>query len=291
MVLPLVLSLAGCGSSEPAEKEEVKEETPAEPEETAKEETPAEEEEETYEFTPQVAVDNEMMKVTVTDVDAENTFAISLEYENKTDMPLDVRFSRVRADGVEDADMMGVLAEPKQKVKDTLYFDYWPILKNMGMKFTDFELTLIAEDQMMNTAVYEVFHVYPFGEDKAETFELRDDMLTVLVDNDLYKISVLGESLNASNDWYNVFAVIENRTDMELSLGLAEASINGYPCNAFTLTNSIRPQGTVMAGLIFEGAVGANNIQKVNEISFHLTVIDRQMNSAVGEETLTYNPQ
>ena len=75
LVLPLVLSLAGCGSSEPAKNEETKEETPAE--------TPEEDSSKSG-FSPFTAIETDELTVTVTGVDLDSDEPIKLEYENKT---------------------------------------------------------------------------------------------------------------------------------------------------------------------------------------------------------------
>lgn len=280
LVLPLVLSLAGCGSSEPAVTEEVKEETAAE--------TPEEDSSKSG-FSPFTAIDTDELTVTVTAVDVESDEPIKLEYENKTaDREFAIRYPHVTIDGFEDEDIDEIHVKPGKTAKDQIYNSYLPAMSELGVTFTDFELDIQVFDADTNEAVLEeTFHVYPYGEDRAEEFVLKEDMFkAVLLDNDECRISVISDQFKADQGRFSVYTLIENKTDHEIRFRFDQGSVNGTECDVDAYASSVRAGSRCITTLYWEGVTA----ESIEEASCTIRLLDDNR-TETGTETLTYKPE
>ena len=200
LTILMAAALAACSSST-ASSETEKDDTSSG--ETAQETVKEETDEVTFEqFT---AIDNEACSIAITDIKPDALFGYTVKtlMENKSDKTLMFAAESASVNGVQcDPLFASEIAAGKKSNEDITFAD--SALKNNGIdRFTDIEIVFRvydSEDWSADPVVYESVHVYPFGEDKAETFVRQPaDSDTVLADND--DVSVIVTGYDPDNMW------------------------------------------------------------------------------------------
>ncbi len=292
LTILMAAALAACSSST-ASSETEKDDTSSG--ETAQETVKEETDEVTFEqFT---AIDNEACSIAITDIKPDALFGYTVKtlMENKSDKTLMFAAESASVNGVQcDPLFASEIAAGKKSNEDITFAD--SALKNNGIdRFTDIEIVFRvydSEDWSADPVVYESVHVYPFGEDKAETFVRQPaDSDTVLADND--DVSVIVTGYDPDNMWgYTVNMYILNKSDKRLMVSIEDASVNGFMADPFFAT-SVNPQRCEFTSVSWtDSALEENGISEVEEIEFSLIVhdYDDYMADPVVSQTVTLKP-
>lgn len=293
----LVLSLTACGYS--AAKEETASET-AESEktnETAKEEETVKNEKDAVTFETFTPIDNDECAVIVKELKEDSLwgYTVKLGLENKSaDKTYMYAVESVTVNGVESAVLFATTVAPGKKSNDDLVITDASLKDNGINKFTDIAVSMRiydSEDWAADPAAKETFHIYPYGEDKAEKF-VRQPASTdiVLTDNDAVRCTVLG--FKEDSIWgYTMQIYLENKTDSQLMYAINDASVNGYMADPF-FAATVGPGCSRFSDVSWsDTTLEENGIDTVESIEFTLRVYntDDWMNDYVNE-TFTVNP-
>ena len=301
-----VVSLTACGSSAASEKKEssVKENTEA-VSENAEEETKeaAPESEKTSEtkevvfeeFTP---IDNDEVSVTVKELKPGSVwgYVVKVVLENKSaDKTYMFSAPSTSVNGVEVESMFATEVAPGKKSNDEITLAD-NALKNNGITdFTDIEISMRiydSNDWAADPAAEESFHIYPFGEENAQTF-VREDQDTdqVIADNDYIRAVVTGYEPDGIFG-YTVNLYLENKTDSTAMFAVENASVNGYMADPFYAT-SVGPGKCKFSSISWmKKTLEENDITEVETLEFTFRAYNYSDWSAGSyfEETVTLNP-
>ena len=297
------------------EETETEEETIEETEETVAEteETEAETEEETQAatenmeitFESMTAVDNDDCSIVITGV-VENEWGCTLtvELENKTtDQTLTFTLDDAYLNGLYYYESLyeDVTAGNKSVVtlefNDTADIEYFGVsdLSTIGLgAITDIELIFEVYNEDYDDVAYESAHVYPYGEENATAYVRESaDTDVVLVDNEDLTFTVVGCEYDESWEEYQVDVFIENKTDVQLTYYVDEASVNDYMASPWWGTYI--SAGCCSYATIYWSAddlaeIGISDPEsEIESIELDLEVYDESYND-VYTETLTWNP-
>lgn len=250
------------------------------------------------EFAEKIVVDNEECAIRITKLKPDSLFGYTLQVnlENKsseTTYAFDVEHCSVN-----DVECTAFLYEdvaPGKKANASITLTDDALKKNGIKEFTDIELVFTVKDSddwSADDIVNETVHIYPYGEDKADSFT-RESKNTdiVIADTEQAKVTVIGYE----NDpiWgYTVNLYIENKCDKSLSVSIDEASVNGYMADPFFAT-SVRAGKKDFAGISWsDTTLEENDITDIEEIEFLLKVYDSDnwFADRFVEEIITLNP-
>lgn len=257
-----------------------------------KEDTP--EDTTSVDFEPVVVIDNDDCKIEITGIDPDDFMGYTLKayFENKTD-DTSMTFS------VDSASINGVVSDPYfstdviagAKSNDNIYFDT-DILAKHGIKdFTDICLTFRVYDSvdyMADDLAYETVHIYPKGQDNAETYvrEAQPDDV-VLVDNEYVSVTYTGCGYDDFDD-FTMYLYVVNKTAGNTTFSLDDVTVNGYMADPYY--SAFLPAET--SGFCEVSWWGdefeTNGITDVEEISFALNAYDDDNWDADGYINGTY---
>jgi hypothetical protein len=140
--------------------------------------------------------------------------------------------------------------------------------------------------------VEETVHVYPYGEEKATSYERPSiETDTILVDND--DISVIVTGYDEDGIWgYTANLFFVNKTDSDITFSVDDSSVNGYMIDPFYATTVPAHQCSFDSMSWSESELEENNIEKVEEIEFTLRAYDSDnwMADDILEDVFTLNP-
>lgn len=288
LALTLVMPLSACGSnsntSTPTSAAESKEEGAAPVQEVSFEA-----------FTP---IDNEECSVTVKELVPDTIwgYAVKVELENKsTDKTYMFSVTTAAINGVETDPFFATEVAPGKKANSDISFSTSDLKDNGITDITDIELffrVYDTNDWSADAVAKEVFHVYPYGEDKATVF-VREQKPTdqVLADND--QVTVLITEKVKDPIWgYTLNLFIMNKSDTSIMVAVDEASVNGYMADPF-FAKSVSPGKCAFTSMSWsDSTLQENGITDVESIEFKLRVYDDENWSGADffNEVVTVNP-
>lgn len=265
--------------------------------EPASESGPVPSTEPAFDFQELTAFDNDAcsMKILGHYVDSFWGFTLRAQFENKTE-DQNLRFT------VETAAVNDVTYDPYfstevaagKKATEEITFSDDELSALLGL-FTDVELTVRvydADDWYAEDLAMETFHVYPYGEARAESFTREPQPTdTVLADNDRFSLLVTG--YDPEGFWgYTVKLYLVNKTDMPLTFSADEVSVNGFMCDPFW--GKTVPTGkTAFSDMDWStSSFEELEITNVEEIEFRLRVYnaDDFLADDLYDEVLTLHP-
>lgn len=196
-------------------------------------------------FESTVLVDNDECAITIKDIDPEGEWGYTLYFllENKSS-------ENNYAFTVEDAYVNGVLTDSLisfsvaagKKANEEMVFESGSLDKAGIRDFTDIELSFKVykdDDWEEHPVLKETFHVYPYGEEKAENYvRVPADTDTVLVDDDKISIIVTGYTEDELYG-YGVELYLVNKTDKRVSFGVEDTSVNGFMAEPLFVVDGI----------------------------------------------------
>ena len=246
-------------------------------------------------FEELTVVDNDECTIKITGVDPDSFwgFTLNVFLENKN-ADLTYMFS------VDNASINGVQSDPlfaaevapgKKSNEDVTWMS--DTLKEMGVPYTDLELTFTvsdADDWTADDIVRETVHVYPYGEEAAKPFERKPQPTDViLADNESCRVTVIGCGTDLFG--YNVNLLLENKTDVKQMFTADNVSVNGYmidPYWACILAPGCMTISSMSFGdLFFE----ENQIETVEKVEMQFCVSDYDdTNGRYFNDTVTFQP-
>ncbi|MCR5796258.1 MAG: hypothetical protein K6G61_13035 [Solobacterium sp.] len=306
----LAMTLAACSSAAAGPDTEKESETSAQAPEAADtekedtqaaeetEETVPEETEKQITFEEFTAIDNDECTVTITGLDPDSLWGYTVKavLENKSDS-ITYMFS-VESASVNDVRTDPLFAEevaPGKKANADISFTTDVLKENGITDYTDIELVFRvydSNDWTADAAARETVHIYPYGEDAAESFvrEASPDDI-VLADND--DITAVVTGFEEDSIWgYTVNVYFLNRTDKTLMFSVDEASVNGFMADPF-FAASLNGGKCAFSSISWsDTTLEENGITDIEEIEFNLHVYDYDdlMGGDIFNEKITLNP-
>ena len=244
------------------------------------------------------AIDNDLCTVTFKDIDATEGFAINFELENKSPDNYTFMAESVSVNGMAiGGGYMYTPVSAGQKTETPLQLGY--IYKEWGVgKYTDIEITMVVRTEYYSEepVARETFHIYPYGEDKAEKF-VREPMENdkVLIDNDMVKLIFSDNGqLNTVPPEYGAMMIhmyIENKTDQTFSVSIADVSVNDYMMRSGSPMLTLNAERCGLTELYLEGAQLAEcDIEKIEEVEFELGLFEPNGYEPLYTEIVTLTP-
>ena len=252
-------------------------------------------------FEELTVLDDEECLVKITNVDPENIWGFTLNtyIENKSEDTA-YTFSIISAavDGVEIEPFFSTdVAAGKKSHEEINLFDS-TVEELDVLTYSDIELTLkvrIKDDWTADPISETTFHVYPNGDENAETYErLPQPEDIILVDND--QVSVIATGYEIDDIWvYTVKLWLINKNDTTIMVSVENASVNGFMIDPF-FARSVIPGKCRYAEICwYEDTLTENkiDINKIEELEFILKVRDYDdwLSSSLFEDTVTLNPK
>lgn len=249
-------------------------------------------------FSEVTAVDNDECSIKITGIDPDNEWGYTLNVllENKSS-------NKTYVYSIYNASINGVTCDPffattvaaGKKSKEEISFVTDDLEANGLTEFTEIELTFNVYDDNdwdAEDVVNETVTIYPYGEEKASKF-VREPQSSdvVLVDNEY--ATLISTGFEQDEMWgYTANLFLVNKTDKNLMFSADEVSVNGYMLDP--LYAELVPPGKCAFGFMswFEEEFEDNDITKVEEIEFLLTVYDDEDWSGdyLVEQKVTLNP-
>jgi len=277
----LMLSLAACSAKE--EKDPTNEGTDTAVESTSpseEETTLPEKEPDVITFAGAMVVDNEYCRIDVTEI-SENSIGTSLtvEVENKTkDMNLFFTTKSCSINGVYVDAVLGENIAAGKKAKSSVTFLDDALKENGITKYTDIEITFRvydADNWGEDDLVVKTFNIYPYGENKAETF-VREDKATDITVIDTDKASATVTSLDEDDPFgYALNLYLENKSaDTNYMFAVSGCAVNGVEVlnlGAFSV-----PAGNVAFDKLYitDAILEENGITDFSDIYLKIRVFD-----------------
>lgn len=273
---------ADSGSEEPSAKEDS---TASEPEPVAFEEISV--------------VDNDECTITITGIDEDNLWGYTLKafLENKSsDKNYMFSVSTASINGVKNDPLFATEVAAGKKSNEEISFNTDNLEKNGITQYTDIALSFRVHDNddwMADPVYQDTIHVYPYGEDKAETFVRGSQSSdTILADNDYATVIVTGYETDSI--WgYTVNLYILNKTsDHTIMFSVDDAAVNGYMIDPFFATEIEAGICSFTSMSFSDTELEDNGITAIDDITFTLRAHDSEDFGADDfiNESITLNP-
>lgn len=305
IALLLVFSLVACGSSSIEKPSSGGDDKPTKVSNTIEENKSTESEPNAPEpvsdeitFEELVVVDNDECTIKITQIAPDNMWGYILKanLENKSDDKT-YMFSipSGAVNGVECDPFFATEVAPGKKSNNDIIFTDDTLKDNGIHEFTDIEMTFKvydSNDWMADPVALETVHVYPFGEEKATTFE-RESQSTDTVLFDDGNVSVIVTGYTNDRIWgYTVNLYLVNNTNKTLMYSVDAVSVNGYMADPFW-AKEVHPGKVAFTSMSWSDAtLEENGITDVEEIEMLFNVYDSNdwMADKLIEKTITLKP-
>lgn len=249
-------------------------------------------------FSEVVVVDNDACLIKIKGIDPDNIWGYTLnaELENKSaDKTYMFAVDRASVNKVETTPAFAKEVAPGKKANEGISLLSDELKENGVVDFTDIALTFRVYDTNDWTAdpvAKETVHIYPYGEDKAETFVRQpQDSDKVILDNEYVTAIVTGYE----NDeiWgYSAKLFLLNKSSKNIMFSADDVSVNGYMADPFFAT-SVSAGNCSFASMSWsDTTLEENNITDIEEIEFKIRAYDNDdwMADDLAKETVTLNP-
>ncbi len=307
----VLLFLSACGDA-PAdtEKSESTHESTSEKQEAATDSLPESESEKEstsetepekagYTLENEVIVDDDNCRFEIIGVDADSIWGFTLKAycENKTSdgsMTFAMRDVSINGYMVDPFWAEEVAAGKKSNADILMCSDLKDVCGMETAEEIQFTLAVYSSEDWNKQYVGETFTIYPTGlsaeeisypERKTEADEM------IVADNEKVTFVILGSENDAI--WgYTLKCFIANKTDMNVTMGLQDVSVNGFMVDPFWAV-SIAPGKMTYTEISFSSTeFDDNNITEVEEIEFtaHLYDNENLFDGDIWKETKTYYP-
>ena len=249
-------------------------------------------------FEELTVIDNAECVIKITGINPENIWGYSLDVylENKSAEKTYMYSIRgASVNGVESDPLFASEVASGKKANETISFSDSELRENGIDKFTDIELFFYVYDSNdwgAEPVAEKSVHVYPYGEDKAETF-IREVQSTdnVIIDNDNVRVIVTG--YEEDDIWgYTVNLFLENKTDKEVMFSVDEVAVNGYMADPF-FASTVLPGKCKFTSMSWsDTSFEENNITEVEEIEMVFRAYNSEefMADDYARETIVLNP-
>jgi hypothetical protein len=252
-----------------------------------------------YVMENEVVVDNEYCTFTITKVEDDPVWGVTLKVlcENKSDKNLTFSWEDVSVDGYMIDPLWATSVAAGKKDNSSITFSSSEFTE-IGITSVDqikFELRVYdSDDWTADEIVEEVFTVYPTG-------LAADDIIIperpaasgeyVVYDSDDCTFIILGQEQDSI--WgYGLKYYIENKTDKGLTFSWDNVSVNGFMIDPFWATSVAAGSREVSEISFFSSSLEENDISEVSEIEFALRVYDSDnfFSDDIVNQVFTYVP-
>ena len=285
MSLSLVACSSGNSTGSTASTSETKQETKTEEKAEVKDEIT---------YTETTVVDNDTCTIVIKEINDKGE--VSLMFENKAEEKT-IMFSirEASVNGVQFEPLVASEVAPGKKANSSFSILASDLKKNGIDKATNVRLVFYAydyNDWTSDPVVEEEVFLYPYGEDKAVTFEREaKDTDQVLVDNE--NISVVLTDIEENGFWgYTLNIYVDNKTDKTLMIATQDSSVNGYMVDPFFAKEIWKGTKSFAASGFSKSQLQENGIETVEDIEFTLVAYDSNdwMSGNIMEEKMVIKP-
>lgn len=256
LISVMICLMCACGSSKPQEKDvpaekvtedvveksetkeiepnvenNVKKESPSEPETQAKRDGK-------IDFPKTTIVDNELICVEVSSIEWDSIWGYRINFvcENKTDKNLMFSTDYSYVNGWDFSSLFASTIAAGKKSNETLdiSFDTLEACKIDDVTNVTFGLHVYDSDDWFADAIERnEYTIYPLGEEADKEYEREPQSGDeILADNDDVSIIVVSKGIDSI--WgYRLTVYLENKTDKNLMISTDDASVNGFMCDPF----------------------------------------------------------
>lgn len=245
-----------------------------------------------------IVVDNEECLIKITGIDPDNMwgYTIKANFENKSaDKTYMYSVDSASINGVQYDPFFATEVAAGKKANDDISFSGSDLEDNDIGDYTDIELVFRvydSNDWSTDDVVTEAVHIYPYGEDKASSFERESQPEdNIIIDNEYATVIVTG--YEEDDIWgYTVNFFLINKTDKNVMFSVDEASVNGYMADPFFAKEVMAGKCAFSSISWSDTTLENNNITAVEEIEFKLKVYDSDnwLDGVFCEETITLKP-
>lgn len=227
-----------------------------------------------------IVVDNDECTIKITGIDPDDFWGYTLKVylENKSaDKTYMFTERGASVDGVETNPVFATEVAPGKKANKEISFSD-DVLEEVGIKFTDIEITFCVydyNDWLADPVALETINVYPYGIENAVNYvrEVQDTDI-VLVDNEYVTAIVTGFDPDRILG-YTVNLYLVNKTDTHVMFTVDEESVNGYMLNPFWST-SVLPGKCKFSSMSWsDSLLEENGITDIEEIEFIFKAYDK----------------
>lgn len=244
-------------------------------------------------------VDNDECTITITGIEEDNMWGYTLKafLENKSsDKNYMFSVTTASINGIKTDPMFATEVAPGKKSNEDISFNTDNLEKNGVTQYTDIALSFRVHDNddwMADPVYQDTIHVYPYGEDKAESFVRESQSSdTILADNDYATVIVTG--YEEDDIWgYTVNLYILNKTpDHTIMFSVDDAAVNGYMIDPFFATEIEAGTCSFTSMSFSDTALEENGITNIDEITFTLRAHDSDDFGSDDfiNESITLNP-
>lgn len=231
-------------------------------------------------FEELTVVDNDQCSIKIIGVDPDNFwgYSVKVELENKS-QDTTYMFS------VTDAAVCGIQTTPlfatevtagKKAVDDIIFLDT-DLTDNGITAYTDIELFFRVydnDDWSADDIAKVSTHIYPYGEDKASTYQRApQDTDQVIVDNEYATVTITGYE----NDpiWgFSAKLFVENKSDKSVMFSVDDASVNGYMVDPYW-ASAVLPDKCAFGTISWsDTSLEDAGITEIESVEFILKAID-----------------
>lgn len=247
-------------------------------------------------FSEMIVVDNEECTIKITAIDPDDWmgFALKVYLENKSS-------TKTYMYSVDNASINGLASDPfwatevspGKKANSTISF-MDSTLKEQGItKYTDIELSFRVydtDDWMADNVAEVTVHVYPYGEDKVETYSrTAQESDILLADNNDITAIVTGCGLDEL--WgYGVKLHLVNKTNNPVMFSVEDVSVNGFMLDPFWAFELEAGKTAASNFTWFESDFKENDISTVEEVEFTFIAYDSDSFDRLFEKHFILNP-
>lgn len=296
----MLVSLAACGSGDPAPTEAAVSATVPSAEATAAvTEAPTQPPVTQTVMAETMLVDDENVAVYITKVENNEHMGMQLQIQcqNKTDRALIFSWDMVSVCGFMYDPMWAEEVAAGKTANSTIYLDTYE-LEQMDVISVDeisFTLRIIdSENWMEEPLVEEAFTIYPTGLN-ADTLQLpqrapTDGQVVIADDDNIRFVIEWADAEDASE--YTVYVYMENKTDRNLMYAWDLVSVNDLMVDPFWATSVAAGKKACSEITFYRSELESNGIEEVSNIEFTLIVSDYDdwESGNLLEETYTYQP-
>ena len=302
----MLFPLAACSGSEEesgsAQEEESSQEDAEESEEDTADASADADADTELVFESQTLIDNDECSVVITDIDESDIwgyFTLTAELENKSsDVTYMFAVYSAAVNGLESDPYFAATVAPGKKSIESIEFDA-DTLEEYGVDLiSDIELSIHVYDEddwSGNYVADETVHIYPYGEENAQTYERESaDSDLILVDND--DVTAIMTGYEVDDTWgYMVNVYLINKTDAEVMFSVDDASVNGYMCDpywAVSLTGGLAAYSTIYWDESDLEEIGITDMEtEVENIEFTFTAYDYDTYDELCSDSVVLEPE
>lgn len=231
-------------------------------------------------FNEIVVIDNNDCTIKIKAVDPNNKsgYSLKVEFKNKsTNKTYMASVDSASINGIDCQSDFALEIKPKEKTTvDVILLSNLIKENNIG-DFTDIEVTFLVFELgnwEAGPIVLETFHIYPYGQDKANQY-VREIQPTdnVIIDNDYVKVIVVGYNPKGKQG-YSVNLFLLNKTNKVAMFTIEKAFVNEHNIDPY-YTAYVSANGCAFSSITWPiNSLKDNGISDVTEIKLLFNIVN-----------------